>query len=73
MDEETNATYNSQVALQVLIAPESYTVGEATVGGTHAFDPEFSNQEIEWATDERGNVTLYGLLVKLEERTVSIV
>ncbi|KAI0239069.1 SPRY domain-containing SOCS box protein 2 [Lamellibrachia satsuma] len=73
VDEETNATYNSQVALQVLIAPESYTVGEATVGGTHAFDPKFSNQEIEWATEERGSVTLYGLLVKLEEKTGQIV
>ena len=67
MDEETKTIYNSQVAFQVLIAPGSYEVGQSTVEEDYCFDPRFSNQEIEWATNQRGSIVLYGLLVKLEE------
>ncbi|KAI0243224.1 SPRY domain-containing SOCS box protein 2 [Lamellibrachia satsuma] len=67
VDEPTDTTYNSQVAFQVLIAPKSYDVGKETVGATHDIDPKFSNQELEWSTDERGSTILYGLLVKLEK------
>ncbi|KAK2160291.1 hypothetical protein NP493_1657g00048 [Ridgeia piscesae] len=66
-EEESKTVYNSQVAFQVLIAPGSYEVGKATVEEDHCFDPRFSNQEIEWATEQRGSIVLYGLLVKLEE------
>ena len=66
-DKETGITYNSQVAFQVLITPDSYKVGKETVGAEHEIDPEFSNQELEWSTNQRGSTILYGLLVKLEK------
>ena len=66
-DKETGTTYNSQVAFQVLITPGSYEVGKETVGATHDIDPRFSNQELEWSTDQRGSTIICGLLVKLEK------
>ncbi|KAI0232663.1 SPRY domain-containing SOCS box protein 2 [Lamellibrachia satsuma] len=66
-DKESKKTYNSRVALQVLISPNCYQVGAQTTGATQLIDPNFSNQELEWSTVERGSVIVYGLLIRLDE------
>jgi neuralized-like protein 4 len=55
----------AQVALQVLIKPDSYKVGPETVGAKSQIDPRFSNDEMEWSTKQRGSVIVYGLLVRV--------
>ncbi|KAI0232664.1 SPRY domain-containing SOCS box protein 2 [Lamellibrachia satsuma] len=66
-DKESKTTYKSRVALQVLISPNCYQVGAQTIGASHLIDPNFSNQELEWSTVERGSVIVYGLLIRLDE------
>lgn len=63
---EGNKQYKAKVALQVLIKPDSYDVGEQTMGLATDIDPKFSNQEIEWSTNQRGSTILFGLMLKLE-------
>jgi len=63
----TKKKSNAKAVLQLCINPESYQVGLQTIGATSEIDPNFSNQEIEWSTKERGSIILYGLLVKLDE------
>ncbi|XP_070553198.1 neuralized-like protein 4 [Ptychodera flava] len=65
-DAETDKKYQARVVFQVCIKPDAYKVGQQTIGATYEIDPLFSNQEIEWYTKNRGCVTLYGLLFKLE-------
>ncbi|XP_028399668.1 neuralized-like protein 4 [Dendronephthya gigantea] len=55
----------AQVALQVLIRPGSYQVGKTTVERAQPFDANFSDEELEWSTKERGAVIVTGLLVKI--------
>ena len=59
-------TYDARVAFQALIAPDCYTCGPETVRVRSQLDPNFSNDEIEWMTEQQGSTILYGLLVKLE-------
>ncbi|XP_013418417.1 neuralized-like protein 4 [Lingula anatina] len=66
-DATTEKNYVARVAFQICIRPDSYVVGDQTIGALSQIDPKFDNQEIEWATEERGSTVLYGLLVKLEE------
>ena len=66
-DPSTNQTFSSKAVLQLWINPDSYQVGPETIGATTEIDPKFNNQEIEWSTNERGSIILYGLLVKLDE------
>ena len=63
----TKKAFNVKVVLQLCINPYSYQVGPQTIVATSEIDPKFSNQEIEWFTKERGSISLYGLLVKLDE------
>ena len=64
-DPVTKKTVTAQVALQVLIRPGSYEVGRTTVERTQPFDANFSDDELEWSTKERGAVVVTGLLVKI--------
>ncbi|KAI0233138.1 Neuralized-like protein 4 [Lamellibrachia satsuma] len=67
VDGETSTSYVSRVAFHVLISPDSYKVGAQTIGATDQIDPQFSNEELEWSTAERGSVIIYGVLVRLDE------
>ena len=68
-DSGTKKTYRCRVAFQVLIRPDSYTVGMETVGYGHKqVDSEFRNSEIEWSTKQIGATILYGLIIKAEEQ-----
>ena len=57
---------SAQVAFQVLIRPKSYDIGKTTVEGPKPFDPNFSDEEIEWSTKERAAVIVTGLLVNIQ-------
>ena len=65
VDKKQGKAYNTKVAFQVLIEPDSYDVGAETIGARHEIDPDFSNQEMEWSTKTDGSHILSGLLVKL--------
>ena len=52
--------------MQVLIRPGSYQIGKTTVERTQPFDANFSDDELEWSTKERGAVIVTGLLVKIQ-------
>ncbi|KAI0226307.1 hypothetical protein LSAT2_023080 [Lamellibrachia satsuma] len=67
VDKQTKKGYESRVAFQVLIAPDIYEVGAQTIGARHCVDRKFSNNELEWSTEQRGSIIVYGLLVRLEE------
>ena len=64
-DKKSGRSYNAKVAFQVLISPGSYKVGPETIGARGEIDPDFSNQEMEWSTNQQGCHILSGLLVKL--------
>ena len=64
-DKKSGKHYNGKVALQVLISPGSYKVGPETIGASSEIDPDFSNQEMEWSTNQQGCHILSGLLVKV--------
>ena len=66
-DPVTKKTVSAQVALQVLIRPGSYDIGKTTVERAQPFDANFSDDELEWSTKERGAVVVTGLLVKIQE------
>ena len=57
----------SKVVLQLRIRPESYGVGQETVGASSSIDPHVSNDSIEWYTkgDEKGSICITGVLFKL--------
>ena len=57
--------YQAQAVLQTLIKPGTYEVGRETLGLKDQIDPRFSNDEIEWSTDQRGAIIIYGLLLHL--------
>ncbi|XP_077984752.1 neuralized-like protein 4 [Glandiceps talaboti] len=65
-DTVTNQSYQARVVFQVRIKPDSYSVGPETIGAASEIDPNFSNQEIEWFTKQRGSVIMSGLLVKVD-------
>ena len=56
----------SRVAFQVCVKPGSYKISGQSVGLNEQIDPKFSNSEVEWATKEKGAITLCAMLVKLE-------
>ena len=60
-------TYNTRVAFQVFISPDAYEVGPETIGAKSKIDPQFSNSDIEWFTNQQGSTILYGLLIKVED------
>ncbi len=60
--------YKAQVVLQVLLKPDSYRVGQQTVGAKNQIDPQFSNSEMEWSTKSKGAIIMYGLLVRIMEQ-----
>ncbi|XP_046846008.1 uncharacterized protein LOC124439800 [Xenia sp. Carnegie-2017] len=64
-DPKTRKRSIAQVALQVLIRPGSYKVGRTTVGNKQQFDPNFSDDELEWSTKERPAIIVTGLLIKI--------
>jgi hypothetical protein len=63
--------HNIQVAFEVWIRPGSYTKGPETVLEAHQkhirLSRSFRNDELEWATKERGATILCGLLVKISD------
>ncbi|XP_028399681.1 neuralized-like protein 4 [Dendronephthya gigantea] len=66
VDPVTKKTVSVQVAMQVLIRPGSYDIGKTTVERAQPFDANFSDDELEWSTKERGAVIVTGLLVKIQ-------
>ena len=64
-NESDGKKYRAQVAFQVFISPEAYKVGPQTVAATKQIDPKFTNDEIEWFTNQQGSTILYGLLIKV--------
>ncbi|XP_046846010.1 neuralized-like protein 4 isoform X2 [Xenia sp. Carnegie-2017] len=64
-DPKTRKESIAQVALQVLIRPGSYNVGRTTVERSQPFDSNFSDNELEWSTKERGAIIVTGLLIKV--------
>ena len=66
IDPLTKKQHEARVAFQVRIRPKSYTKGKLTIKFSGQIDDKFLNNEIEWATKERGAVILYGLLTKIE-------
>ena len=66
-DTLTTKNYKCRVAFQVLIKPDSYSVGAEAIGaGLNVIDSEFKNSVLEWSTKEYGTTILYGLLIKAE-------
>ena len=63
--------YNTRVAFQVFVKPESYKISGETVAAKETIDPLFTNDELEWSTEEQGATIIYGLLVNLEMVKVS--
>lgn len=63
------SSWTAQVAFQVRLKPDTYSIGQETVGATGQIDPNFRNESIEYYTkgDEHGSHVLTGLLVKLEK------
>ena len=65
-------TYKAHVAFQVYVKGGSYKVGPETVleedKKDYIFDPKFSNDELEWYTNQQGSTVLYGLLIKVVEK-----
>ena len=62
-----------QVAFQCLIRPGSYKIGpKTTAAQARPFDANFSDDELEWSTKERGAVILTGLLVKITPRRAAL-
>ena len=65
-DDKTDKLYQVKLAFEACIKPGSFNVGPQTLDLTEPQDPKLNNNEIEWATKERGSVEIYGLLIKLE-------
>ena len=65
-DSAAKKSYLAKVILQVVINPDSYETGAETIGAREQLDPCFSNEEMEWSTNEQGSTILYGLLIKLD-------
>ncbi|XP_064610379.1 neuralized-like protein 4 [Liolophura sinensis] len=66
VDPKTKKMYHCRVAFQVWVKPGSYKIGPQSIGANEQIDPRFSNNELEWATKERGSIMLCGLLIKVE-------
>ena len=68
-DPKSRTSYQCKTAFQVQIKPANYTVGPETVGAkwSHTIiDENISNDELEWMTNTRGIIILYGILIKME-------
>ena len=52
------------VAFQIRLHPESYQIGQQTVGATQRVDPLFDNNELEFYSTARGGHKLQRLLVR---------
>ena len=63
-DKSKSKEYDTRVAFQVCIKPNTYSVGESTIPGS-TFDPKVPDKEIEWSTKRRGVIILVGVLVKI--------
>eukprot|EP01084_Bolivina_argentea_P284464 487544_1 len=72
----TNEDISVQFVFQVKIRPESYAIGQETVGATKkgwTLDKNFSNDEIEWYTSENVGIMLQGLLLRFEQINTAVV
>ena len=54
-------------AFQIRQRPNSYNIGQQTIGANYIIDNHFSNNQIEWYTKENIGIVVYGLLLKFEE------
>ena len=57
-------------AFQLRIKPDSYKIGQETVGATRkgkVLDKNFDNDELEWYTKQNMGIVLYGLLMNVSE------
>ena len=63
---KTKKVHHARVAFQVCVKPGSYKIGPQGIGANEQIDPKFNNNEVEWATKERGATVLAALLIKLE-------
>ena len=70
-DPATKKLYSCKTAFQVRIKPGDYDVGPETVGARkkgETIDEHISNNELEWMTQTRGVIILYGVLLRMEEK-----
>ena len=72
MNKDGDDKFKVRVALQVRIQPDSYDIGEQTIGVKQQIDPMFHNTELEWSTKRRGVCLLSGLLIKVEVEDVKV-
>ena len=55
-----------QTVFQARIKPDTYETGPSTLEKTPK-DPDYSASEMEWFTDRRGVIQIYGILIKIEQ------
>lgn len=66
-DKITGKSYVAQVLFKLKIEPSSYTIFPQTVvvdTGKY-LDKHFENEELEWSTNRRKAIMLYGLMIRL--------
>ena len=51
-------------ALQIRIQPNTYKVGQQTIGATEEIDPNIPNTSIEWYADQAHTHFLTGILMR---------
>ena len=66
-DPATGTPKKAQVAFQVRLKPESYSIGHETVHAAEPIDQHISNDSIEWYTrgDIAGSIIPTGLMVRV--------
>ena len=67
---DKNRRLKVKFAFQLRIKPESYNIGQETIGATRKgkiVDENFSNNELEWYTKQNMSIVLYGLLLNVSE------
>nr|XP_006813437.1 PREDICTED: neuralized-like protein 4-like [Saccoglossus kowalevskii] len=65
-DPKSHSWQVARVVFQICVKPGSYKCGPPSVGANEPIDPQFSNNEIEWYSKEKGAIILQSLLVKID-------
>ena len=66
---ENNSDYEVQLVLQCRQKPGTYHIGPETIGAKAEICPHIPNSKIEYFTDRRGSIVVYGLLVRFRQKT----
>ena len=67
---EDHKAIKAQCAFQLRIRPQSYLIGQETVGATakgEIIDKDFNNNELEWYTKENVGIVVHRLLIKITQ------